>query len=207
MELRGLGGGEPTTNRTPLLPVAPVIATHRERAGRVKGAQRRSGPLTRLSAPGQSGTGATANQEAIAPGKLGATLAGTGAEAKQFWLFLPEGKLALTSVRILKQHPGAHKTRAPADPTLTYGRERPRRTAPGPHLRCGGGVAHAPSLLRHLCWGAYRAAQTAARPGSARPASTSAPSMDCGASVSAVPLECIPVGKWPPLRDGGPTAP
>ena len=134
----------------------------RKRAGRVKGAQRRSGPLTRLSAPGQSGTGATANQEAIAPGKLGATLAGTGAEAKQFWLFLPEGKLALTSVRILKQHPGAHKTRAPADPTLTYGRVRPRRTAPGPHLRCGGGVAHAPSLLRHLCWGAYRAAQTAA---------------------------------------------
>jgi hypothetical protein len=105
--------GEPTRNRTPLLPVAPVIAKHRERAGRVKGAQRRSGPLTRLSAPGQSGTGATANQEAITPGKLGATLAGTGAEAKQFWLFLPEGKLALTSVRILGQHSGARTTRAP----------------------------------------------------------------------------------------------
>src|SRR5688572_2558413 len=33
----------------------------------------------------------------------------------------------------------------------------------GPRLRCAGGVAHAPSLLRHLCWGAHRAAQTAAR--------------------------------------------
>ena len=29
----------------------------------------------------------------------------------------------------------------------------------------------------------------------------------CGASVSAVALECMPVGKSPPLRDGGPTAP
>jgi hypothetical protein len=106
--------GEPTRNRTPLLPVAPVMAKHRERAGRVTGAQRRSGPLTRLSAPGQSGTGATANQEAITPGKLGATLAGTGAEAKQFRLFLPEGKFALTSVQILGQHSHAHDTRAPA---------------------------------------------------------------------------------------------
>ena len=66
------------------------------------------------------------------------------------------------------------------------GRERPRRSALGPRHSARGGVAHAPSLLRHLCWGAYRAAQTAARPGSARPASTSAPSMDCGASVTAV---------------------
>jgi len=32
----------------------------------------------------------------------------------------------------------------------------------GPHSRAAGGVAHAPSLLRHLCWGTYRAAQTAA---------------------------------------------
>jgi hypothetical protein len=144
------------------VPVAPVIAKHRERAGRVKGAQRRSGPLTRLSAPGQSGTGATANQEAITPGKLGATTAGTGAEAKQFWLFLPEGNLALTSVRFSDSIP-ARTTRAPqADPTLTWGRERLRRSALGPRAQRTGGVAHAPSLLRHLCWGAYRAAQTAA---------------------------------------------
>src|SRR5215210_3398930 len=39
--------------------VAPVIAISRERAGRVKGAERRSGPLTRPSAPAQSIAGAT----------------------------------------------------------------------------------------------------------------------------------------------------
>jgi hypothetical protein len=36
------------------------------------------------------------------------------------------------------------------------GRERPRRSALGPRLQRAGGVAHAPSLLRQLCWGAYR---------------------------------------------------
>lgn len=34
----------------------------------------------------------------------------------------------------------------------------------GPHSRAAGGVAHAPSLLRHLHSGAQRAAQIAARP-------------------------------------------
>ena len=44
------------------------------------------------------------------------------------------------------------------------GRERPRRSALGPRSQRAGGVAHAPSLLRRLCWGAHRAAQCAARP-------------------------------------------
>ena len=88
---------------------------HRERAGRVKGAQRRSGPLTRPSAPGKSGTGATANQDAITPGNLRRNTCGrTAAEAKQFLLFLPGGNSALRFVRILGQHSHAHNTRAPA---------------------------------------------------------------------------------------------
>jgi hypothetical protein len=36
-------------------------------------------------------------------------------------------------------------------------------TVMGPLLRCGGGVARAPSVHRHLCSGAHRAAQNAAR--------------------------------------------
>jgi hypothetical protein len=46
--------------------------------------------------------------------------------------------------------------------TDTWGVSDPA-TAPGRRLRFAGGVAHAPSLLRQLCWGALRAAQTAAR--------------------------------------------
>ena len=55
-------------------------------------------------------------------------------------------------------------TRAPAQFRHGHvGRERPRRTTSGPRMRYAGGVAHAPSLLRHPCWGAHRAAQGAAR--------------------------------------------
>jgi hypothetical protein len=89
-------------------------------------------------------------------------------------------------------------------PTVTRGGGGgPPPLAVGGRLRGAGGVAHAPSLLRRLCWGACRAAQTAARPGSERPASTSAPSMNCGASVSEARWRCIPVGKSSPLRHGG----
>jgi hypothetical protein len=45
--------------------VAPANADPWERAGRVKGAQRRSGPLTRPSGPGKSGTGATYSRPEI----------------------------------------------------------------------------------------------------------------------------------------------
>ena len=59
----------------------------------------------------------------------------------------------------------ALRTRAPARRRDAHmGRERPRLATSGPQLRRWGGVAHAPSLLRHMCWGAPRAAQTAARP-------------------------------------------
>ena len=57
-----------------------------------------------------------------------------------------------------------HLTRAPAHLRHRHlGRERPRWRPRGRLCERAGGVAHAPSLLRHLCWGAHRAAQTAAR--------------------------------------------
>ncbi len=152
----------PTRSRTSRA-VAPVTATHRERAGRVKGAQRRSGPLTRPSPPGKFGTGAAANQDAIHSWKAGHNTSGRIAtETKPLLLFVL-GRSRLTFVRSLGQH--SHRrthARPSTSMTLTSGRERPRRSALGPRSRDAGGVAHAPSLLRDLCWGAYRAAQTAA---------------------------------------------
>jgi hypothetical protein len=48
------------------------------------------------------------------------------------------------------------------DPDV-WGVSDPAGRARGPHLQCGGGVAHAPFLFPLLCWGAHRAAQSAAR--------------------------------------------
>jgi hypothetical protein len=77
------------------------------------GSRARSGeadPLTRPSAPGPSGTGATAKQDAITPGKLGATPAQKRSSSCGSFL----RKLALRFVRILQHHSHAHDTRASA---------------------------------------------------------------------------------------------
>jgi hypothetical protein len=87
------------------------------------------------------------------------------------------------------------------------GRERPRRWALGPRAQRAGGVAHAFSLLRHLCWGVYGAAQTAA-PSCICPASTtSGRSMGCGVTVTAVALELDASREIAATAGGGPTAP
>jgi len=73
-------------------------------------------------------------------------------------------------------------------------------------LRGTGGVAHAPSLLLHLCWGAYRAAQTAAR-------SNSGAGANIEASKELPRLAYVLARRGVARRDrgahrsGGPTAP
>jgi hypothetical protein len=98
--------------------VAPVIAITRERAGRVKGAERRSGPLTRPSAPGKLGAGATAKPGRDHSWKVGRSTCEHRARSEALFAVSSWRKLALTSVRILRQYSHA---RPSTSPTLTWG--------------------------------------------------------------------------------------
>ena len=198
---------EPTRNRASLVPVAPVIAKHRERAGRVKGAQRRSGPLTRLSAP-KNRESERPQTRTRSPRNLNRSACGNRRQQRSCSCpFVPGENLALTSVRILGQYSHAHGARPSTSSTLTWGRERPRRSALGPGAQHVGGVAHAPSLLETPVLGRLPGGTNRRPPGSARPASTSAPSVDCGASMTAVAPESRASREESPSRRRGPTAP
>ena len=101
----------------------------------------------------------------------------------------------------------AFLARAPAHVRQRHvGRVRPRRSGSGPRMRDAGGVAHAPYLLRHPCWGAHRAAQCAARSqgtvGDNIAASKQSQACDCGDGDWAVAVTRRRV-----LCIEGPTAP